>query len=570
MTPLRQRQLHGRALAALGEDGDVIQRAHHAIGAGDAAAVVELAARAADACVALGAWREAALLYGEALEHSDRSDPSRRRLLEARATIGLRVELVDEAVAAGDELLVALEAEGDEEKIAECEAFLSRAYRAVGRGPEAAEMAYRAVARLEPLGDSAGLARALSMLTGHELVTGRYDQCIKTSRRAIALSERFDLEEDLIYALDSLGAALGCKGQPEEGIASLREAFDRAKRASVHEGVTRASANLAYLYLAEPQPTLALAVLDEGIAVAEEHELHLQLNCLHPSRAEVRGMLGDWDGACAELATVLKDPWASPLNCAIVRVTLARIHARRGDPGLIEVLDELLPTVVGYDEAQLTVPLYLARAEASWLNGDLAAAAADVEASLTYLSFLDVYLLRDVYLYARRTGVDWEPDDLSDPVMSQIASGDHHGRARYFAERQCVYEAADALADSDDPDDVRQALDQLTALGARPRAGMAVRRLRELGVRDVPRGPRASTRANPAGLTSREVEVATLLAQGHTNAEIADQLIVAQKTVDHHVSSVLTKLGVSSRRHVVRAAAARGLDLHAVESATGT
>ena len=325
MTPLRRRQLHTRALAALGEDGDIIQRAHHAIGAGDAAAVADLAARAADACVALGAWREAALLYGEAVEHSDASHPERRRLLEARATIGLRVELAQEAVAAGDELLAILEADGDEEKIAEWEAFLSRIYRAVGRGAEAGEMAYRAVARLEPLGDSAALARALSRLSGHQLVTGRYDACVDTSRRAIALSEQFGVEDSLIYALNSLGAALGSKGRGEEGIASLRESFDRAKRASFPEGVTRASTNLAYTYLADPQPTLALEVLNEGIAVAEEHELHTDLNCLHPSRAEVRWLLGDWDGASAELAAVLNDPWASPLNRAIVQV-LSLIH----------------------------------------------------------------------------------------------------------------------------------------------------------------------------------------------------------------------------------------------------
>ena len=334
--------------------------------------------------------------------------------------------------------------------------------------------------------------------------------------------------------------------------------------------MTRASANLAYTYLAETQPTLALEVLNEGIAVAEEQELHLQLNCLHPSRAEARWLLGDWDGACAELATVLNDPWASPLNCAIVRVTLARIHARRGDANVVQLLEELLPTVLSYDEAQLAVPVYLAHAEAAWLQGDQAAAAADVEACLTYLPFLDVYLLRDVYLYSRRAGVDWEPEDLSDPLMSYIASGDHRERARYWAERKYPYEAADALADSDDPDDVRQALEQLTALGARPRANHAIRRLRELGVREVPRGPRASTRANPAGLTSRELEVARLLAQGHTNAEIADRLIVAQKTIDHHVSSVLTKLGVSTRRHVAQAAADVGVDLRAAEPATGT
>ena len=175
MTPLRRRQLHARALEALGDDGDVVQRAHHAIGADDHAAVVHLAAKAADACVALGAWRQAALLYGEALEHGDGDDPERLRLLEARATIGLRVELVDEAVAAGNELLARLEAGGDQEKVAEWEGFLSKAYRAVGRGAEAGQMAISAVARLEPLGESPALARALSNLTGHELVSGRYE-----------------------------------------------------------------------------------------------------------------------------------------------------------------------------------------------------------------------------------------------------------------------------------------------------------------------------------------------------------------------------------------------------------
>src|SRR3954465_6169145 len=92
------------------------------------------------------------------------------------------------------------------------------------------------------------------------------------------------------------------------------------------------------------------------------------------------------------------------------------------------------------------------------------------------------------------------------------------------------------------------------ALGAAPRAAQVARRLRELGVKDLARGPRASTKANAAGLTAREVEVAALLGDGLTNAEIADRLVLSPKTVDHHVSSVLSKLGVSSRRQVARAA----------------
>jgi DNA-binding NarL/FixJ family response regulator len=85
------------------------------------------------------------------------------------------------------------------------------------------------------------------------------------------------------------------------------------------------------------------------------------------------------------------------------------------------------------------------------------------------------------------------------------------------------------------------------------------RRLRERGARDIRRGPRAATRANPAGLTARETEVARLLRDGLTNAEIASALIVSPKTVDRHVSSVLSKLGVRDRRAVAKAAAEAGV-----------
>ena len=59
------------------------------------------------------------------------------------------------------------------------------------------------------------------------------------------------------------------------------------------------------------------------------------------------------------------------------------------------------------------------------------------------------------------------------------------------------------------------------------------------------------------------LKVVALAAVFVTNAEIADRLIVSAKTVDHHASAVLTKLGVSSRRHVGQAAADLGVELTA-------
>jgi DNA-binding NarL/FixJ family response regulator len=78
-------------------------------------------------------------------------------------------------------------------------------------------------------------------------------------------------------------------------------------------------------------------------------------------------------------------------------------------------------------------------------------------------------------------------------------------------------------------------------------------------VKSVPSGARATTRAHPAGLTRREREVLELVCAGQTNEEIAGQLFISVKTVDHHVSAVLGKLGVGSRKVAASEAVRLGL-----------
>jgi DNA-binding CsgD family transcriptional regulator len=116
-----------------------------------------------------------------------------------------------------------------------------------------------------------------------------------------------------------------------------------------------------------------------------------------------------------------------------------------------------------------------------------------------------------------------------------------------------------ALLDSDAEADLRGAVERLDALGAAAAARKARQRMRELGLRAIPAGARSSTRADPAGLTRREREVLELVCAGHTNDEISGRLFISVKTVDHHVSAVLAKLGVPTRR--VAAAEAHRLGL---------
>jgi DNA-binding NarL/FixJ family response regulator len=167
----------------------------------------------------------------------------------------------------------------------------------------------------------------------------------------------------------------------------------------------------------------------------------------------------------------------------------------------------------------------------------------------------------ELAVWRRRAGLEAEPPAI--PMLADLhrlqLSG--HGREAsvILRERGCRYAAALALYDTDDRGALHEALRELRALGAEPAAARVSRRLRELGERRIPRGPRATTRANAALLTPRELEVLPMLAEGLRNAEIAERLVVSPKTVDHHVSSILRKLGISSRGQAHSAALRLGV-----------
>jgi DNA-binding NarL/FixJ family response regulator len=120
------------------------------------------------------------------------------------------------------------------------------------------------------------------------------------------------------------------------------------------------------------------------------------------------------------------------------------------------------------------------------------------------------------------------------------------------------YQVALCLGDSDDPDALAEALSIAEELGADALAPRLRRRMRELGL-SVPRGPRPSTRANPVGLTSRQLEILALVGTGATNAEIARALFLTPKTVEHHVGAVMAKLHVTNRAAAVARAHELGI-----------
>jgi DNA-binding CsgD family transcriptional regulator len=153
--------------------------------------------------------------------------------------------------------------------------------------------------------------------------------------------------------------------------------------------------------------------------------------------------------------------------------------------------------------------------------------------------------------------LDGDLKDIADPYAQEIA-GDWRAAAHGWLSLGCPYEYACLLGWHGAESEQREAVEVLERLGATPAAQSLRRRMRSQGIRAVPRGQRTSTRSNRLGLTRREAEILNLVSEGMRNSAIAQRLFISIRTVDRHVSAILSKLGVQSRGEAVAMAGKSG------------
>jgi DNA-binding CsgD family transcriptional regulator/tetratricopeptide (TPR) repeat protein len=555
----RRAAVHARILAALGSlgCGDDARMAFHAEGAGNGPTVLHHAPRAARLAAELGSHREAAAQYERALRFAADADAT----VVAGLYDGLGFELMlvgrlQDAVDAGEQALGLWRQAGNRVREGGTLCNLVHALQPLGRGPDSVAAAETAVTVLEPLGPTVELARAYANLGSKRMLNSEHQAAIDLAVRAQAIAEPLGALDVLSDALNTQGSSVARTGGEWEGY--KRRALDVALSAGLDEQAGLAFANLHGSYVDRRRFAEAERCFIDGVAYCDEHDLGSHAAFLRGNRAIALEQAGRWDEAVA-LSTALLASADAPVHRLGPLQVLGVIRARRGEPGAWEHLDEAAAAADASGEPQWIIGVRLARAEAHWLQGELHRAADEAELADDVAGGADGWQRGEIAAWLRRTGSSRPPrGELAEPYQ-RLMVGAWAEAARLWTDLGCPYEAALALRDAGDEAALRQALKIFQDLGASAAAQLTRHTMRALGIRSIPAGPRAATRSDPLGLTRREHEVLELICARHSNAEIAAKLFISAKTVDHHVSAVLAKLGTPTREAAAAHAAQLGL-----------
>jgi DNA-binding CsgD family transcriptional regulator len=550
----RLQVLHARVLRALAETAGIpaARLAYHADRARLREEVLRYAPIAAEQATAVGAHREAASHYELALRYADGLPAVDRARLNERLSYECYLTGQHErGIAARAVALEFWRASGARLQEGDTLRWMSRLTWFAGQRAQSDRYGEEAVTTLESLPPGPELAMAYANLSQLDMEAHEIDASISRAQQAIALVEGSANDEILSDALNTLGTSRLVAGDVS-GWADLNRSQQLALAGGFPIEVVRAYVNQCAMAVSRREYARAGEFLRLGLAYCEEHDLDSWWLYLIAYSARLKFELGDWRGASDDAERVLRHPRTTPVTRIPTLRVVGHVRIRRGDPDASGPLEEARALAGSIPELQRIGTLAAVYAEAAWLSGDREGVRRHAMPAYEL-----VRQRRDPRMKGELAAWLWRvdaltqrPTDIAEPFASEI-SGDWRAAARAWQTFGCPYEYASLLGWHGNEGEQREALRILDELGAAPAAQALRQRMRATGIRSVPRGARDSTRGNALGLTRREAEILGLLSEGLRNSQIAKRLFVSTKTVDHHVSSILTKLGVPSRGEAV-------------------
>jgi DNA-binding CsgD family transcriptional regulator/tetratricopeptide (TPR) repeat protein len=527
---------------------------HHATRAADSSMVLEYGPQAASQASRHGAHREAARYYQSVLPYRYQFPPEdQARLLDHLSFENYLTGQIDPAIQVRLEAVEIWRQVGQPRQVGDDLRWLSRLYWFQGNKGMADRFAGEAITMLEPLTPGKELAMAYSNRSQLHMLAEENEAAITWGKKALELAEGLQETEITIHALTNIGAAELLDGD-EVGWDRLERALSMALEQEMHDHVARCYAILTSAAVQRRDYVPGERYLRDGLAYTIDRDMESYSVYLLGWRARWFFEQGRWAEAESDAQEILRLNPGSAVIALPGITTLGHLKARQGDPQAAKWLDQACDLALRTGEFQRIGPMSSARAEAAWWNGQPAQVPQELEpAYKVAYSARDDYQMGVMAYWTWRAGGSVSLESYIPPAYRAMIAGDWRIAAETWAQIGCPFERGLALAEGD-LDAQRAALIIFEELGARPAAHMVREKLLKQGVKGIPRGVRASTRANPEGLTVREMEILVRLGQGLSNAEIAEQLFISPKTVDHHVSAILAKLQVHSRLEAVAAA----------------
>jgi DNA-binding CsgD family transcriptional regulator len=534
---------------------DLAVLTHHALGAGDVDRIRRYASDAGVAATRSGAHTQAAEFFTIALEHGGPSGKEKEaELLELLAWEFYLIDRLDDAITACQRALRIRQELGEWAGVSANHHSLA-VYEWYNANREQAEShAAQAMSALEANSDEPGqpvlLGHAFAMLGYLAVQASAFDLAKALVARAREIAET-TCDSDLmirVRLIENYSVVLnGDDSGRDEILAILSSAPKHMDE--LHSG---GWSNITYFDVEQRRLDVAAELLDVSIPLMVEHDLPICRVWQLGSRARLQLMVGEWDEAAADANRLLEEP-SAPLARTWPFLIRALVQMRKGDAGRA-ALDDAWTLACRFSEPIRMLPVAAAIIEHSWLTGQSDERISECRELLTGGPIAGLEWSRgELAVWLRRLGDNYDVVGVAEPYRL-LLDGAYQAAADDFHRRSMPYDAALALVDSGDPALASRALDILDRLGADAVAAKVRRDLRSKGVAAVPARRRSATLANPAGLTTRQAEVLRLLDDGLTNAELAERLYLSVKTVDHHVSAILTKLDVTKRRDAVRRA----------------
>lgn len=533
---------------------------HHAVGAGDIDRVRRCASDAGIAAARSGAHTQAAEFFTIALERGGPLDKGNEaELLELLAWEFYLIDRLDDAITACQRALRIRQELGEPAAVSANHHSLSVFQWYNANREQAESHAAHAMSVLEASSDDPAqrvlLGHAFAMLGYLAVQASAFDLGKALVARAREIAEGTGDSELMIRVrlIENYSVVLNGDDSGRDEILAILNSGPK----HMDELHSAGWSNITYFDVEQRRLDAAAELLDVSIPLMVEHDLPICRVWQMGSRARLQLMVGEWDDAAADADRLLEEP-SAPLARTWPFLIRALVQMRKSGAGRA-ALDDAWKLACRFSEPIRMLPVAAAIVEFCWLTGESDDRISECRELLTGGPVTGLEWSRgELAVWLRRLGENYDVAGVAEPYRL-VLDGAYQAAADEFHRRSMPYDAALALVDSGDPALAARALDILDRLGANAVAAKVRRTLRSKGVSAVPARRRSATLANPAGLTTRQTEVLRLLDDGMTNAELAERLYLSVKTVDHHVSAILTKLDVTKRRDAVRRAREMGL-----------